>query len=145
MKRKNSLNSETDSTIQVLKIIEAIQKNMGMYIGSKDIHGFHHLACELLENSADEASARAPFNTLVKVTLSHDQRTFIIEDNGRGIPTEINSSTGVSSLQTVFTFAHSGGKFDNGKDNKKTIYKTSGGMHGIGLTAVNALASKLEV
>ena len=124
-------------SIQVLENIEAVRKRPGMYIGSTDEQGWHHLFQEVIDNSIDEAVAG--YCSQVKITLSADQKVITMEDNGRGIPIEIHPNTKKSTLETIFTFLHSGGKFDN------KVYKTSGGLHGVGVTAVNALSANLKV
>jgi len=91
----------------------------------------------VIDNSIDEAVAG--YCSQVKITLSADQKIITVEDNGRGIPIEIHPNTKKSTLETIFTFLHSGGKFDN------KVYKTSGGLHGVGVTAVNALSANLKV
>jgi DNA gyrase subunit B len=121
---------------QVLEDIEHIRKRPGNYIGSTDEQGWHHLFQEVIDNSIDEAVAG--HCNEIKVTLSSDQRTITIEDNGYGLPIEILPETKKSVLSSVFLFLKSGGKFDD------EIYKTSGGLHGIGLTAVNALSKYLK-
>ncbi|CAG8542024.1 371_t:CDS:2 [Racocetra persica] len=108
--------------IQVLENIEAVRKRPGMYVGSTDEQGWHHLFQEVIDNSIDEAVAG--YCSEVKIILSSDQRTITVEDNGRGIPIEIHPETQKSTLETIFTVLHSGGKFDN------KVYKTSGGLHG---------------
>jgi DNA gyrase subunit B len=123
--------------IQVLENIEAIRKRPGMYIGSTDEQGWHHLFQEVIDNSIDESVAG--YCSEIKVILSADQKIVTIEDNGRGIPIEIHPETKRSTLETIFTILHSGGKFDN------KVYKTSGGLHGVGVTAVNALSANLKV
>jgi len=123
--------------IQVLENIEAVRKRPGMYVGSTDEQGWHHLFQEVIDNSIDEAVAG--YCTEIKVILSADQRSLTMEDNGRGIPIEIHPETHRSTLETIFTVLHSGGKFSN------EVYKTSGGLHGVGVTAVNALSTSLKV
>src|SRR3954447_5044992 len=132
-------NQYSDEDIKVSEVIEAIRENPGMYIGSADEQGWHHLFQEVIDNSVDEAVARYEEEqnpTQVKVILSADQKTITVEDNGRGIPVGINEKTNKSTLETVLTYAHSGAKSTK-KDTglRKKVYKTSGGMHGIGLTA----------
>ena|ERR1043166_4145306 len=145
-------NQYSDEDVEVSEIIEAIRDNPGMYVGSADEQGWHHLFQEVIDNSVDEAVARyekSQESTQVKVVLSADQKTVTIEDNGRGIPIGINKKTKKSTLETVLTYAHSGAKSTKKKDkdtelSKKKAYKTAGGMHGIGITAVNALSERLE-
>ncbi len=133
-KEKNNYSAEQ---IQVLEDIEAVRKRPGMYIGSTSEQGIHHLVWEVIDNSIDEAVAG--YGNKITVTLSEDQKSITVADNGRGIPVEIHSKTKKSTLETIFTVLHSGGKFDH------RIYQTSGGLHGVGVTAVNALSSRLKV
>lgn len=135
-KKKINPNSYDSSNIKVLKGLDGIKENPAMYIGSTSEKGLHHLVRELLDNSVDEVLAGACTEIRVKITPENE---VVVYDNGRGIPTEINKHTNVSSLETVFTFIHAGGKFDN------QAYKVSGGLHGVGITAVNALSEYLEV
>ena len=135
-KNKVQPNSYESSNIKVLKGLDGIKENPAMYIGSTSEEGLHHLVRELLDNSVDEVLAGACTEIGVKITPENE---VVVFDNGRGIPTEINKDTNVSSLETVFTFIHAGGKFDN------QAYKVSGGLHGVGITAVNALSEYLEV
>jgi DNA gyrase subunit B len=121
---------------RVLEEIEHVRRYPGNYIGSTDEQGWHHLAQEVIDNSIDEAVAG--HCDQIKITLSPDQRTITIEDNGYGIPIKILSDTNQSVLVSLLLKLKSGGKFD-GK-----IYKTSGGMHGIGITAVNFLSQELK-